>query len=152
MGGSTPRVLLCTCQHTLPLDGKGIAAALGGQAPAIHTELCAAEADAVSRALDPEAPLLIGCTQEAPLFEEIAGEAQPHAGLRCVNIREKAGWSDEGRQAQAKIAAGDADPYYANKLMTGRYFVERILPDAGAHLKKLKSGAEVLMQMPAEAF
>ncbi len=105
MGGSTPRVLLCTCQHTLPLDGKKIAAALGGHAPAVHSELCAAEANVVSRALDPEAPLLIGCTQEAPLFEEIAGEAQPHAGLRCVNIREKAGWSEEGRQAQAKIAA-----------------------------------------------
>ena len=79
MGGSTPRVLLCTCQHTLPLDGKRIAAALGGQAPAVHSELCAAEADAVSRALDPETPLLIGCTQEAPLFAEIAGEAAPHA-------------------------------------------------------------------------
>jgi alkylation response protein AidB-like acyl-CoA dehydrogenase len=61
-------------------------------------------------------------------------------------------WAQMARAAQAKIAAGDADPYYANKLMTGRYFVERILPDAGAHLKKLKSGAEVLMQMPAEAF
>jgi len=61
-------------------------------------------------------------------------------------------WAQMAKAAQAKIAAGDADPYYANKLMTGRYFVERILPDAGAHLKKLKSGAEVLMQMPAEAF
>ncbi|MFZ1414072.1 MAG: 4Fe-4S binding protein [Defluviicoccus sp.] len=105
MGGSTPRVLLCTCQHTLPLEAKRIAAALGGQAPAVHSELCAAEADAVSRALDPQTPLLIGCTQEAPLFAEIAGEAPPHAGLRFVNIREKAGWSDEGCQAQAKIAA-----------------------------------------------
>ena len=105
MGGSTPRVLLCTCQHTLPLDAKRIAAALGGPAPAVHSELCASEADAVSRALDPETPLLIGCTQEAPLFAEIADEAPAHAGLRCVNIREKAGWSDEGRQAQAKIAA-----------------------------------------------
>ncbi|WP_312218250.1 acyl-CoA dehydrogenase C-terminal domain-containing protein [Brevundimonas sp.] len=61
-------------------------------------------------------------------------------------------WAQMAKAAQAKVAAGDADPYYANKLMTGRYFVERILPDAGAHLKKLKSGAEVLMQMPAEAF
>ena len=61
-------------------------------------------------------------------------------------------WAQMAKAAQEKIAAGDADPYYANKLMTGRYFVERILPDAGAHLKKLKSGAEVLMQMPAEAF
>ena len=61
-------------------------------------------------------------------------------------------WAQMAKAAQEKIAAGDADPYYANKLMTGRYFVERILPDAGAHLKKLKSGAEVLMAMPAEAF
>jgi len=61
-------------------------------------------------------------------------------------------WAQMAKAAQGRIAAGDADPYYANKLMTGRYFVERILPDAGAHLKKLKSGAEVLMQMPAEAF
>lgn len=61
-------------------------------------------------------------------------------------------WAQMAKAAQERIAAGDADPYYANKLMTGRYFVERILPDAGAHLKKLKSGAEVLMQMPAEAF
>ena len=37
-------------------------------------------------------------------------------------------------------------------MQTGRYFVERILPDAGAHLTKLKTGADVLMQMPVEAF
>ncbi|MFC5372249.1 acyl-CoA dehydrogenase C-terminal domain-containing protein [Brevundimonas faecalis] len=61
-------------------------------------------------------------------------------------------WAQMAKSAQAKIAAGDADPYYVTKLQTGRYFVERILPDAAAHLVKLKTGAEVLMQMPAEAF
>ena len=61
-------------------------------------------------------------------------------------------WAQMAKSAQAKIAAGDADPYYATKLQTGQYFVERILPDAAAHLAKLKTGAEVLMQMPAEAF
>ena len=61
-------------------------------------------------------------------------------------------WAQMARSAQAKIAAGDADPYYVTKLQTGQYFVERILPDAAAHLTKLKTGAEVLMQMPAEAF
>jgi hypothetical protein len=30
--------------------------------------------------------------------------------------------------------------------------VERILPDGPAHLAKLKTGADVLMAMPAEAF
>ncbi|WP_313003173.1 acyl-CoA dehydrogenase C-terminal domain-containing protein [Brevundimonas sp.] len=61
-------------------------------------------------------------------------------------------WAQMAKSAQAKIAAGDADPYYVTKLQTGRYFVERILPDASAHLTKMKTGAEVLMQMPAEAF
>ncbi|WP_312782716.1 acyl-CoA dehydrogenase C-terminal domain-containing protein [Brevundimonas sp.] len=61
-------------------------------------------------------------------------------------------WAQMAKSASAKIAAGDADPYYVTKLQTGQYFVERILPDAAAHLTKLKTGAEVLMQMPAEAF
>ena len=61
-------------------------------------------------------------------------------------------WAQMAKSASAKIAAGDADPYYVAKLQTGQYFVERILPDAAAHLAKLKTGAEVLMQMPAEAF
>ena len=39
-----------------------------------------------------------------------------------------------------------------SKLQTGRYFLERIVPDAEAHLAKLKTGSEVLMAMPAEAF
>jgi len=61
-------------------------------------------------------------------------------------------WAQMAKAAQAKVDEGTTDPYYANKLMTGRYFVERILPDTAAHLVKMKTGAEVLMQMPAEAF
>ena len=61
-------------------------------------------------------------------------------------------WAQMAKAAQAQVDAGTSDPFYANKLMTGRYFVERILPDTAAHLAKLKTGAEVLMQMPAEAF
>ena len=61
-------------------------------------------------------------------------------------------WAQMAVAAQKQVDAGSTDPFYANKLATGRYFVERILPDARAHLKKLKSGAEVLMALPAEAF
>jgi hypothetical protein len=61
-------------------------------------------------------------------------------------------WALMAKAAHAKIAAGDADPFYANKLMVGRYFVERVLPDAGAALAKLKTGAESVMALPAEAF
>ena len=61
-------------------------------------------------------------------------------------------WAQMAITAQKAIDGGSDDPFYATKLQTGRYFVERILPDAGSHLAKLKTGAEVLMQMPAEAF
>ncbi|MFN3230420.1 MAG: acyl-CoA dehydrogenase C-terminal domain-containing protein [Asticcacaulis sp.] len=61
-------------------------------------------------------------------------------------------WLLMAEAAQTAIDGGNSDPFYAQKLMTGRVFLERILPDAGAHLAKLKTGAEALMQVPADAF
>jgi alkylation response protein AidB-like acyl-CoA dehydrogenase len=61
-------------------------------------------------------------------------------------------WALMAKAANAKIVAGDADPYFASKLTTGRYFLQRVLPDAGACLAKLTAGAEVVMALPAEAF
>jgi alkylation response protein AidB-like acyl-CoA dehydrogenase len=61
-------------------------------------------------------------------------------------------WARIAKAADVKIKAGDADPFYANKLITGRYFVERMLPDAGAHLAKLKTGAQPVMALAAEGF
>jgi len=61
-------------------------------------------------------------------------------------------WAKLAKAANARIAAGDADPFYANKLIVGRYFLERILPDAASHVVKLKTGAELLMALPADAF
>jgi hypothetical protein len=61
-------------------------------------------------------------------------------------------WALMARAANARIAAGDADPFYANKLAVGRYFLQRVLPDTGGCLAKLKAGAEAVMALPAEAF
>lgn len=61
-------------------------------------------------------------------------------------------WAMMAKAAQAKIAGGDSDPFYAEKLTTGRYFIERILPDADAHLAKLKTGSATMMALSAEAF
>lgn len=59
-------------------------------------------------------------------------------------------------QAKAALAArageGASDPYYDTKLATGRYFLARATPDAGAHLTKLKSGADPVMALSAEHF
>jgi ferredoxin len=96
---------LCSCNKTIPLDARALAAALkSGAAIPVHTELCRKEAASFQGALgDPE--VLVACTQEAPLFSELAGAADSKAELRFVNIREAAGWSAEGKQATPKIAA-----------------------------------------------
>ncbi len=61
-------------------------------------------------------------------------------------------WAMMAKTAQAKIAGGDSDPFYANKLKVGRYFLERLLPEADSHLAKLKTGSESMMALDADAF
>ncbi|MDB5480381.1 MAG: acd [Caulobacteraceae bacterium] len=61
-------------------------------------------------------------------------------------------WALMAKAAGGRIAEGDADPFYANKVHVGRHFLERILPGAGAHLARIKSGAATMMGFPNEAF
>ena len=61
-------------------------------------------------------------------------------------------WAKMAVVAQAAIDGGSNDEFYSNKLITGRYFVLRMLPQMGAHLAKLKTGAEPLMALDAAAF
>ena len=52
--------------------------------------------DAFKAALATGEPVLVGCAQEAPLFSEIAEEAAQDAAVSYMNIRERAGWYDQG--------------------------------------------------------
>jgi len=63
-------------------------------------------------------------------------------------------WGLMAKTAQAALAhgAGDAAAFYDNKLVTARYFMEREMPQTGAHLARLSSGADAMMALPAEAF
>jgi len=62
-------------------------------------------------------------------------------------------WARIARVALDKLAAGEGDPqFYRNKLTTGRFYMERILPESLGHLEKLKSGAETMMTLDAEEF
>ena len=38
------------------------------------------------------------------------------------------------------------------KLVTGRFFMERMLPETASHLKRIQTGADSMMELPAEAF
>jgi ferredoxin len=98
-------IKLCNCNGTMALDGRALASALKLGAPVtIHTELCRREIGAFHAALQ-SGECLVACTQEAPLFAELAEQAGAKHELKFVNIRETAGWSKESRQATPKIAA-----------------------------------------------
>ncbi len=106
MPPSTKTLKLCNCNKSLPLDPERLAQALSLDRPVtVHRALCRQESDDFSAALKAGADVLVGCTQEAPLFRELARQADYGGNLSFVNIREQAGWSEQGRQAQPKIAA-----------------------------------------------
>ena len=63
-------------------------------------------------------------------------------------------WAQMAKVAKDKLAAGaDGGAERLNaKLVTGRFFMERILPETAAQLKRIQSGAASMMELPAEAF
>jgi alkylation response protein AidB-like acyl-CoA dehydrogenase len=61
-------------------------------------------------------------------------------------------WARMVKVALDKIAGGDAAPYLTSKLVTGRFFMERMLPETSLHLARIQSGSATTMELPAEAF
>ena len=62
-------------------------------------------------------------------------------------------WLMQARTAADKLAEGGAnEEFMANKLITSRFYFERMLPDTIAHLAKLESGAESMMSLDAASF
>jgi len=98
------QLFLCSCNSTSPIDAMGIASALGmNEAPVVHTMLC--QKQLASFGQGAAGDVLVGCTQEARLFDEIATEAARTQTVRFVNLRENGGWSPEARGATPKLAA-----------------------------------------------
>ena len=84
----------------MPLDAK----ALGVK---IHTSLCRQEVGVAIQAMNGNDSLVIACTQEGALFNELAEQSEKPliAPLRFVNIREVAGWTQEAKTSGPKITA-----------------------------------------------
>jgi ferredoxin len=104
MAERSPKILICSCEDTMPLDDRAVRRGCPGADVSTSRQLCRAELDRFRGALGDDRPILVGCTQEAPLFEEVAAEAGT-PGLRFVNIRETAGWSGDASLAGPKMAA-----------------------------------------------
>ena len=105
---SQTRILCCTCNGTVDLDSARIGQHSDASSLTVATvarELCRRQLGHFVEALDSADPLLVTCTQEAPLFSEVALSRQKTAPIRFVNLRERAGWGLEADAAGPKIAA-----------------------------------------------
>ncbi len=98
------RLLLCNCEGSMQLDPDTAAAALGGAEVKTATRLCTGDADVAASALEQDGNTLIACGQMARFFEELADEIGAPDRLVTADIRDRAGWTEEGT-AFAKQAA-----------------------------------------------
>jgi ferredoxin len=120
-------ILVCSCEDTMPLDGGTLKRACRGAELVSGRQLCRAELERFRALAVSGVPLTVGCTQEAPLFREIAGE---RGELDFVNLRETAGWSSDAAKAGPKMAA---------------LLAAAALPTTGAPLVELESGGVALI-------
>jgi len=94
-------ILLCSCEDTMQLDLAAVQHGCGNSEIATFRHLCRTELDRFRNAAKAEGALTVGCTQEAPLFSEEAGERP----ISFVNLRETGGWSADAARAGPKMAA-----------------------------------------------
>jgi ferredoxin len=96
-------ILVCSCEDTMPLDADALARGCRGAEVKTANQLCRAELERFRAAAKTGGDVVVGCTQEAPLFSEVAGERA--GALSFANVRETAGWSADGAKAGPKMAA-----------------------------------------------
>jgi alkylation response protein AidB-like acyl-CoA dehydrogenase len=102
-----------------------------------------------------------GQLQAATLWLMQNGLANPdNAGAAAYPYMELTGivalglmWLRMARAASERLAAGEGDPAFLQaKLVTARFFAERLMPRAGSLRREIEGGAEALMALPKEAF
>ncbi|CAN7550289.1 acyl-CoA dehydrogenase C-terminal domain-containing protein [Pararhizobium sp. LjRoot235] len=63
-------------------------------------------------------------------------------------------WAKMAKTAEEKLAAGDTtrEVYLKNKLVTAKFFMERIMPETTLRKARIEAGADTLMALDADAF
>jgi ferredoxin len=101
MAERPPSILICSCEDTMPLDAGAVKRGCRGAEVLTARQLCRAELEKFRAAATGGGPLIVGCTQEAPVFAEVAGDV----AVSYANVRESAGWSSDAATAGPKMAA-----------------------------------------------
>ncbi|MCO5100118.1 MAG: 4Fe-4S binding protein [Burkholderiaceae bacterium] len=101
------KVLVCSCNGTIDIAGARLGAGLPPSVEVLPAtrELCRREISRFTDAIGGTDDVVVACTQESALFSELAAAKQAVAPVRFVNVRELAGWGEQGAGAGPKIAA-----------------------------------------------
>ena len=95
-------ILVCSCEDTMPIDAAAIGRGCKGAAIETARYLCRDQLDRFRAIAAADTPLTVACTQEAPLFAEVAGD---RTAVSFANVRETGGWSADAAKAGPKMAA-----------------------------------------------
>ncbi len=104
----------------------------------------------------------LGILQQATMwFVQNAPKKPDNAGAGSTDYMHLFGlvalgymWAQMAKAAQDKLKAGanGSEERMKAKLVTGKFFMERVLPESATHLKRIQTGADTMMALPAEAF
>jgi acyl-CoA dehydrogenase len=116
-------------------------------------------ADPVMKPLVEPVGAALGHLQQATMWFMQNAMAKPdNAGAGATDYMHLFGlvvlgymWCQIAEAAQRNLS-GDESGRMNAKLVTARFFMERMLPGTAAHLASIRSGAGSMMELPAEAF
>ena len=62
-------------------------------------------------------------------------------------------WAKMAKTAQGKLGSGDPrEDYLKNKLVTARFFMEKVMPETALRKVRIEAGSDTVMELAAEAF
>ncbi|MES0861509.1 4Fe-4S binding protein [Ruegeria sp. SCPT10] len=98
------KLILCDCEGSQSVDAERIGSACDLECSKIHTGLCTRELGLMADVLKGEDPVLIACAQEQEVFRDLAEDLGVESPA-FVDIRDRAGWSEQAQDAAPKMAA-----------------------------------------------
>jgi ferredoxin len=104
MADQPRKVVVCSCEDSIPLDADALRKACKGADITSGRQFCRAELDRFRDLAATGGDITVACTQEAPVFSDAVAD-NGKVRLSFVNIRENAGWSRDASKAGPKIAA-----------------------------------------------
>ena len=101
------KLILCDCLGSQAIDPDRLEAATGIACSRVHNALCMEQSQLAAKAIE-AGGAIIACQQERHFFEELAGDLDVELP-DFVDIRDRAGWSQDSRPNAPKMAALVAD-------------------------------------------